>query len=172
MFTSEEAKTKQKYSKIPRTIEEVASHNTEEDCWIIIENSVYDVSKFMNEEKFHPGGHAIFANPGKDATDVFKAYHPNYVYQKKLVKYKCGEIKNPIKDEDMIVEFRELIKGYEEKGYYEVNMVFLVIKLIIPFALLLSGSYIIMNNNNNNIYLTLLAAVCLGLGVHQGKRKI
>ena len=30
---------------------EVSKHNTNEDCWIVIENNVYDVTKFLDS---HP----------------------------------------------------------------------------------------------------------------------
>jgi cytochrome b involved in lipid metabolism len=50
------------------TLAEVAEHNTETDCWLIIENQVYDVTNFIG---MHPGGKVIVGGCGKDATAMF-----------------------------------------------------------------------------------------------------
>ena len=48
---------------------EVAKHNTISDCWIIINNKVYDVSGYASQ---HPGGAQNIANYcGKEATEAF-----------------------------------------------------------------------------------------------------
>ena len=54
------------------TIDEIAQHNKEGDCWIIIDGGVYDASTFMSE---HPGGSSLIldeSGPGKDASDGFE----------------------------------------------------------------------------------------------------
>ncbi|CAD5229296.1 unnamed protein product [Bursaphelenchus okinawaensis] len=56
-------------SKTLYTAEEVAKHNSNESCWIILEDKVYDVSKFLLE---HPGGEEVILNlAGQDCTNEF-----------------------------------------------------------------------------------------------------
>ena len=55
------------------TIEEVSKHNNENDSWIILDGDVYDITKFI---PIHPGGKkAFYGYHGKDASEVFNAYH-------------------------------------------------------------------------------------------------
>eukprot|EP00300_Choanocystis_sp_HF-7_P033071 c45361_g1_i1.p1 GENE.c45361_g1_i1~~c45361_g1_i1.p1 ORF type:complete len:138 (+),score=33.25 c45361_g1_i1:48-461(+) len=52
------------------TQEEVLQHKTEGDCWIIIHDKVYDITKFLDE---HPGGSDILMeHAGKDGTEGFE----------------------------------------------------------------------------------------------------
>ncbi|HBA61470.1 MAG TPA: cytochrome B5 [Elusimicrobia bacterium] len=50
------------------TLEEVAKHASETDCWMIINGKTYDVSGFVAK---HPGGRMILNGCGKDATELF-----------------------------------------------------------------------------------------------------
>eukprot|EP00163_Fabomonas_tropica_P029404 TRINITY_DN627_c0_g1_i3.p2 TRINITY_DN627_c0_g1~~TRINITY_DN627_c0_g1_i3.p2 ORF type:complete len:603 (-),score=206.75 TRINITY_DN627_c0_g1_i3:2856-4664(-) len=58
--------------------EEVAKHNKEDDCWLIIDNKVYDVTDYAPQ---HRGGKAIFRNAGGDSTAGFLGpQHPSSAY--------------------------------------------------------------------------------------------
>jgi cytochrome b involved in lipid metabolism len=67
------------------TEEEVSRHNTPEDCWIIVDGKVYDVSKFLSS---HPGGPKIIIRvAGQDATKQFQKFHDVGVVLRKFVYY-------------------------------------------------------------------------------------
>ena len=53
------------------TIDEVSKHNIETDCWIIINNIVYNVTEFLNQ---HPGGVSSIARNGRAGCDVTIAF--------------------------------------------------------------------------------------------------
>jgi len=51
------------------SLQEVSKHNTKEDCWMIIDGKVYDVTSFIALGKHPP---VIEMGCGKDATKLFK----------------------------------------------------------------------------------------------------
>lgn len=61
------------------TIEEVSKHNTENDCWIIIDRNIYDITSYLKE---HPGGILpILFYAGKDVTNIFKEIHASNAFE-------------------------------------------------------------------------------------------
>ncbi|NBP66824.1 MAG: hypothetical protein EBU66_19530 [Bacteroidetes bacterium] len=79
-------------------VEEVAKHNSEDDCWIILYDKVYDVTNFMICE--HSGGFAPLGLAGKDATPLFNLIHPKYAHKflddpEFNKKYLIGYVENP-----------------------------------------------------------------------------
>ena len=71
------------------TKEEVARHHTKDDAWLIINNGVYDITKWIPD---HPGGMIIMKGVGKDATELFKSIgHDNYA-KEKLKTFKIGTV--------------------------------------------------------------------------------
>ena len=60
--------------------DQVAKHSSDSDCWVIIGDDVYDVTKFLPD---HPGGKkAIMLFAGKDATEEFDMLHDRKVIKK------------------------------------------------------------------------------------------
>ncbi|KAJ5856999.1 hypothetical protein N7455_007893, partial [Penicillium solitum] len=66
---------------------EVAKHTTINNCWVIINDNVYDVTEFL---KKHPGGaKIILAHAGRDATKAFESFH-----QAEIIDQNLGPDKN------------------------------------------------------------------------------
>lgn len=83
------APTEQTYS-----LSEVATHNTSDDCWIIIDEQVYSVAGYLSA---HPGGaNAIVPYCGKDASGAFKAIERgrghSSVAQQIKAQYRIGKL--------------------------------------------------------------------------------
>ena len=78
------------------TIADVAIHNTSTDCWMIIDNNIYDLTKYQNA---HPGGKMNIVNYcGKDASAEYKNRGGRGTHSMKadqlLKTYLVGTVKN------------------------------------------------------------------------------
>ena len=72
------------------TRSEVAQHATPDSNWIIVDDKVYDVTKFA---MFHPGGRAFIDKvAGSDATKQFYAFHRQDVLRSHGSKYLIGTL--------------------------------------------------------------------------------
>lgn len=71
-------------------LEEVNKKNDSQNTWIVIENSIYDVTSFLNE---HPGGEEVLLEQaGKDATEAFEDVGHSSDARDMMKKYKIGEL--------------------------------------------------------------------------------
>ncbi|PGH16461.1 hypothetical protein AJ79_01792 [Helicocarpus griseus UAMH5409] len=58
----------------PIASREVGAHKSANDCWIVVDNQVWDVTDFLSE---HPGGPSIILKyAGRDATKPYSDIHP------------------------------------------------------------------------------------------------
>lgn len=71
-------------------MEEIKKHNRKTDCWIILENKVYDITNYI---KYHPGGDIILDAAGKDGTSLYQYYHPWVNVQALIGRFQIGVLK-------------------------------------------------------------------------------
>ena len=74
------------------TMAQVKANNSAKSCWAVVDDYVYDLTKWINS---HPGGAgAIVSLCGTDATASFKAQHQNQAKPAvRLDSYKLGPLK-------------------------------------------------------------------------------
>ncbi len=71
------------------TLSEVAKHSTQSDCYLIVNDGVYDVTSYINQ---HPGGvKNITSRCGTEATKTFSAIHSNFAWNL-LSKFYLGDL--------------------------------------------------------------------------------
>lgn len=75
------------------TMKEVEKHNTTNDTvWIIINDTVYDITSYISKG-IHPGGNEVFDKyAGTDATNRFTELHSKNAWLE-LEQYKIGYLK-------------------------------------------------------------------------------
>ncbi|GAM26830.1 hypothetical protein SAMD00019534_100050 [Acytostelium subglobosum LB1] len=71
-------------------LEEIKKHNSLKDLWIIYNNDVYDITKFVED---HPGGEEVLkANAGIDGTQEFDDVGHSDSAKSKMKQYRIGRV--------------------------------------------------------------------------------
>ncbi|KAI9091147.1 FMN-dependent dehydrogenase-domain-containing protein [Phlyctochytrium arcticum] len=66
------------------SFQDVAKHNSRDDCWCVIHGKVYNLTPFLDS---HPGGAGVIVKQaGKDATEAFDPIHPKDIIDRFLPK--------------------------------------------------------------------------------------
>ncbi|KAJ0182859.1 hypothetical protein K1T71_002228 [Dendrolimus kikuchii] len=95
------------------TRKEIVERNTKKDAVFIINNVVYDVTKFLDE---HPGGHEVLVNAaGSDATESFLDVGHSYDAKELMRKFVIGEVV----DEDRIEVQKQIVSWDDNKAEEE-----------------------------------------------------
>jgi cytochrome b involved in lipid metabolism/fatty acid desaturase len=121
--------------------EEIKKHDKPNDCWVVYEGTVYDVTEFVPN---HPGGAAIWwQGGGRDITILYNISHPPRItLESHLAKYGklVGEADGPevkgapeydfqspfwvelkIKCWEKLYDLVKNVKGYDGVKYYKVT---------------------------------------------------
>lgn len=140
------------------TLKELGEHNTKDSIWIHLAEKVYDITPFLDK---HPGGMLPLVNmAGKDATDAFANYHPDYVYRKYLPSFYIGDLID-YKASEFTLAHRALRKQLDEAGMFKTDMKFYY-KLFTWFFFLFSTA-IYLSVTGESIWRHLLGACFMAL---------
>ncbi|KAA3488029.1 hypothetical protein F383_27157 [Gossypium arboreum] len=123
------------------TMQEASQHNTKDDCWIVIDGKVYDVTSYLDE---HPGGDdVVLESTGKDATDDFEDAGHSKSAKELLQSFCIGELdtSSPIIPELEISSKKEAVKYSEKlmdltKQYWTIPVAIVGISVVVGFLYL------------------------------------
>ncbi|KAI5778372.1 cytochrome b5-like heme/steroid binding domain-containing protein [Geopyxis carbonaria] len=78
------------------TLDEIKSHESKKDLWVVIHDKVYSISSFVDE---HPGGEEVLMDVGgQDATDSFEDVGHSDEAREILEKLIVGKLKRTAND--------------------------------------------------------------------------
>ncbi len=88
------------------TWKQVEQHSNKHDCWIVVNECIYDLTKF---KATHPGGSKLIDHyAGQDATEAFTAFHKDFDKIMKYAKlYQIGRIDprySRVTNENLIID--------------------------------------------------------------------
>ncbi|KIW75568.1 hypothetical protein Z517_10310 [Fonsecaea pedrosoi CBS 271.37] len=64
------------------SVSEISAHSTDTDCWIVVDDQIWDITKFAPE---HPGGPGIiYKYAGRDATQAYNEIHSPAIIRNNL----------------------------------------------------------------------------------------
>jgi fatty acid desaturase len=130
---------------------------------MIIDGARYDVSRWVNK---HPGGSIILKFLGRDATDVFVAFH-NALARKTLARYRLGDA--PVtrgEAADIERDFRALRDEITAEGLFTARRGFYAMKTAWVIGLITAG--VALRLIDASVWATVLSAVLVAVGWQQG----
>lgn len=113
------------------TWEEVKRHAKPEDKWIVIDDTVYNVTEFV---KRHPGGSRIIGHyAGQDASEAFRSFHldtqlvSKYMTGLQIGKLQCSQMK---RDDEIKKDFLDLVQTAEKLKLFKPSIVFFLLHFL------------------------------------------
>lgn len=120
---------------------EVRQHNTRDDCWVIVDGKVYNVTTWI---KVHPGGELLILDiAGMDITDPFLVNHLPFVREKILPKFQVGFVSN-YQVCERSKDFQEMALMLEQNNWYPTDYTYYIKMIIWYIFLFLSSLYCIL----------------------------
>jgi len=99
------------------TLDDVKSHNTRDDCWVVIYGLVIDLTGFIDT---HPGGDQVILRvAGTNATHEFSLYHSRWTllrhYRKGIIGFSPSSRTLWSVFRGVLCRFRELLSSFDNR---------------------------------------------------------
>ncbi|XP_068333636.1 cytochrome b5-like [Pyrus communis] len=96
------------------TMQEASQHNTKDNCWVVIDGKVYDVSTYLDD---HPGGDdVLLAATGRDATEDFEDAGHSKTAREEMEAFCIGELDTTSSDiPELEIFFKNQPTDYPKK---------------------------------------------------------
>ena len=98
---------------------------------------------------------------GMDATDELRAFHDNWVLEKKLPNLIIGTVVNNPTPSELVQDFRKLGEQFDKLGYYHVSPWFYVQKVLFVMSIFSTVLYLVFNGESTTA--RMCGAVLLGV---------
>eukprot|EP00199_Chlamydomonas_sp_CCMP681_P000537 CAMPEP_0119106878 /NCGR_PEP_ID=MMETSP1180-20130426/6757_1 /TAXON_ID=3052 ORGANISM="Chlamydomonas cf sp, Strain CCMP681" /NCGR_SAMPLE_ID=MMETSP1180 /ASSEMBLY_ACC=CAM_ASM_000741 /LENGTH=471 /DNA_ID=CAMNT_0007092277 /DNA_START=33 /DNA_END=1448 /DNA_ORIENTATION=+ len=135
------------------TLAQIAEHSTSDDCWLVVEGKVYDVSGWG-----HPGGDVIYSYAGRDATEAFNVLHKDQPRARAFMKvHLIGEVNEP-NQSALLKDWNEMRIGFLQQGLMDASPLYYVRK-IVELAVMATASLYLNWAFPNSVPMVLLSAV-------------
>ncbi len=120
------------------TLDEISNHNLPTDCYLVINNNVYDVSSYI---VYHPGGSKVITSRcGQEVSGIFAKIHSNRAWDL-LKRFKIGTVVSNINEsqnvnnahkslDDIAISVKknkpevEIIKVIPKKDFYIAKVIY------------------------------------------------
>ena len=111
-YNSEKVAPKEGTKDLQRmyTFLEISKHNSPEDCWVIVDNRVCDMTKFLDE---HPGGAALILDyGGMDCTKQYVDNNHSQYATKTLIENQLGVVDLNSRQEFLSLKAKQARRSY------------------------------------------------------------
>jgi len=146
------------------TLKQIAEHKTEDDCWVAIDSSVYNITNWLSK---HPGGKSVLFNfAGTDCSDEFRIFHYNPNYNR-LKAFRVGTLHPDDQRKDTAVskDLQELHARIKSEGAFLPDYWFYAGRAAIILSLFAVSAYLF--NYTPSLWTCAASGFFLGLAWQQ-----
>lgn len=106
---------------------ETKEHSSKEDCWVVLDGKVYDVTSFVDR---HPGGWRPMVHGSEnDKTEAFNEFHPAAVAEKWLPQFYIADVAD-YEVSELVRDYRAIRQEFLARDLFENTSTYYTAKMV------------------------------------------